>query len=118
MSAQHLLPFTILFLALSGLAQPSPEVHSDRRVTFRLKASEVKTVQIHCEGVKDTAMQKDQDGVWSLTTEPLEPDIYTYSFQVDGVRVIDPQNPLLKYNLLNTVSQVHVPGPASLPWEV
>jgi enterochelin esterase family protein len=63
-------------------------------------------------------MQKDGQGVWSLTTEPLEPDIYAYSFVVDGVRMIDPNNPLLKYNLLNTDSQVHVPGPKTLAWEL
>jgi enterochelin esterase family protein len=63
-------------------------------------------------------MLKDDRGVWSFTTEPLTPDIYAYSFQVDGLRTIDPNNPLLKYNLLNTDSQVHVPGPATLPWEI
>ena len=46
------------------------------------------------------------------------PDIYAYSFVADGVQMTDPANPLLKYNLLNTVSQVHVPGPQSLPWEI
>ncbi|MGH7973771.1 MAG: esterase, partial [Limisphaerales bacterium] len=63
-------------------------------------------------------MEKDDQGVWSLTSEALDPDIYAYSFQVDGCRVIDPNNPLLKYNLLNTDSQVHVPGPATLLWEL
>jgi enterochelin esterase-like enzyme len=37
---------------------------------------------------------------------------------VNGLRINDPANPFLKYNLLNTESQVHVPGPASLPWEI
>lgn len=112
-------------LALTGLALPalgqkivSPEVASDGRVTFRVKAPEAKQVVVHCEGVKESTMQKDDQGVWSLTSEPLEPDIYSYSFQVDGCRVIDPNNPLLKYNLLNTDSQVHVPGPATLLWEI
>lgn len=63
-------------------------------------------------------MQRSEQGVWSFTTPPLEPDIYAYWFTVDGVRTIDPGNPLLKYNLLNTISQVHVPGPKSLPWEI
>jgi enterochelin esterase family protein len=63
-------------------------------------------------------MQKGDQGIWTFTTEPLEPDIYAYSFSVDGCRMIDPNNPLLKYNLLNSDSQVHVPGPASLPWEL
>src|ERR1035441_8642036 len=95
-----------------------PYVQTDGRVTFQLKAPNAKEVQLQCEGVTEHKMQKDDQGVWSLTTEPLTPDIYAYSFQVDGLRTIDPSNPLLKYNLLNTDSQVHVPGPATLPWEI
>ena len=63
-------------------------------------------------------MQKGEDGVWSVTSEPLAPDFYGYAFVADGVHLIDPSNPLLKPNLLNTTSQVHVPGPASVPWEI
>ena len=102
-----------------ALSQPliSPEVDKERRVTFRLKAPEAKDVKVRCEGVKANAMQKDEQGVWSLTTDPLEPDIYVYSFTVDGVHAIDPANPLIKYNLLNIDSQVHVPGPKELLWE-
>jgi enterochelin esterase-like enzyme len=110
----------VLTAAVSALAQPviSPEVQSDGRVTFRLKAPNASEVLVRCEGVKETKMQKDDQGVWSLTTEPLEPDIYTYSFNVDGVRTLDLANPLMKYNLLNSDSEVHVPGTATLPWEV
>jgi len=101
-------------------AQPvvSPEVHPDRSVTFRLAAPDARGVTLRCEGVAESALQKQPDGVWSFTTEPLAPDIYSYSFVVDGVRMPDPANPLLKYNLLDTTSQVHVPGPPSLPWEI
>ena len=63
-------------------------------------------------------MEKDGSGVWSVTTDPLEPDYYGYTFQVDGVALLDPGNSLLKPNLLNVSSMVHVPGPPSLPWEV
>jgi len=63
-------------------------------------------------------MEKSEQGVWSATTGSLEPDIYAYSFSVDGLRMIDPTNSLLKYNLLNIDSQVHVPGPPTLAWEI
>src|SRR6266436_8607596 len=97
----------------------SPEVHADNRVTFRLRAPNAKVVALALEGAaKDLAMQKDEQGVWSATTEPLAPDFYGYAFVADGVHLIDPSTPLMKPNLLNTTSQVHVPGPASLPWEV
>lgn len=95
----------------------SPEVHSDNRVTFRFRAPNVKEVLFAREGVQPVPMQKDEQGVWSITIEPLEPDFYGYSFVADGVNLIDPSNPLMKPNLLNTQSVVHVPGPASLPWE-
>jgi enterochelin esterase family protein len=96
----------------------SPEVAADGRVTFRFRATNANTVQLRCEGMAATNLLKGDAGVWSFTTEPLEPDIYVYSFTVDGVQMIDPRNPFLKYNLLNTDSQVHVPGPKALPWEI
>jgi enterochelin esterase-like enzyme len=110
----------VMTMATTASAQVlvSPEVHADKRVTFRLRAPNAREVTLRCEGTKGGTMQKDERGVWSITTEPMEPDIYAYSFAVDGLKVIDPANPLLKYNLLDTVSQVHVPGPATLAWEI
>jgi enterochelin esterase family protein len=97
----------------------SPELHPDNRVTFRFHAPNAKEVSLTLEGAsKSFPMQKDDQGVWSVTTEPLAPDFYGYSFIADGVRLIDPSNSLLKPNLLSTTSQVHVPGPPSLPWEI
>ena len=37
-------------------------------------------------------MTKDTLGIWSITTGPIQPDIYPYSFNVDGVTVMDPAN--------------------------
>ena len=42
------------------------------------------------EGITD--LKKADDGVWSVTVGPLEPDIYYYNFVVDGVRTLDPGN--------------------------
>jgi enterochelin esterase family protein len=105
--------------ALPVLAQPqpiqSPDVHPDRSVTFRFRAPNAKEVSLHLEGTKNTPMQKDGEGVWTVTTEPLEPDFYGYSFSVDGVSLHDPSNPAVTPNLLSVGNKVHVPGPASLP---
>src|SRR5438094_8605386 len=76
----------------------SPEVHADRRVTFRLRAPNAKEVFVTREGAPRLAMQKDEDGVWSVTTDPLEPDFYGYSLVADGVRLLDSSNPLMKPN--------------------
>jgi enterochelin esterase-like enzyme len=73
----------------------SPEVSPDGRVTFRLRAPEASQVAVAGIGQR-LAMQKDDQGVWSATTDPLKPDIYTYSFSVDGATVSDPRNPYFK----------------------
>jgi enterochelin esterase-like enzyme len=96
----------------------SPEVLSDNRVTFRFHAPNAKEVSLSLEGFDALPMQKDAQGVWSVTTAPIEPDFYPYSFVADGVSLLDPSNFFTQPNLLDTQSSVHVPGPASLPWEV
>jgi enterochelin esterase-like enzyme len=96
----------------------SPEVHADGSVTFRFRAPNAKDVKVDLEGAEAVALQRDDQGIWSGTTGPLRPDYYGYAFVADGVHLIDPSNPLLKPNLLETENAVHVPGPASLPWEL
>src|SRR5262245_61101994 len=96
----------------------SPEVHTDNRVVFRLRAPNAKEVTILIEGSSQPlAMQKDEQGVWSVTSDPLAPDFYGYSFQVDGVGMLDPANYRIKPNFLYRGNEVHIPGPASLRWE-
>ena len=63
-------------------------------------------------------MQKGQNGLWTVTTEPLEPDLYGYSFVVDGTAILDPENVEIKPNLLHIQSVVRVPGSPPLPWEM
>jgi enterochelin esterase-like enzyme len=118
MKSFHLL--ATLALATPAFSQngPSPEVLSDGRITFRLKAPEAREVRVQCESLPAADMTKDDKGVWSFTTPALDPDYYGYSFIVDGVRALDLGNPSMKYNLLGSESQAHVPGPSSLPWEV
>jgi enterochelin esterase family protein len=118
----------ILFLASMAATAPaqtpapppliSPEVHADKSVTFRFRAPNDKEVAVSLEGVpKPFSMQKDDQGVWSVTTEPLAPDYYGYTIIADGVGMFDPSNHALKPNFLGRSSVVHVPGPPSLSWE-
>lgn len=129
--------FTLLFLGISltiysdaqtttqtrAFSPPSvklvsPEVHADRTVTFRFRSPHAKKVLLVLAGAKPAAMKKGHDGVWTITTAPLAPEFYGYLFQADGVDLIDPSNSALKPNLLSVQSELHVPGPASLPWEL
>ena len=126
-----LVSFALVSTALAQDAKPAapppqmpppalitPEVHSDNSVTFRFRAPNAQEVKLTREGAEALAMQKDDAGVWTVNTAPLPPDYYGYSIVVDGQRLIDPYNSLLKPNLLSTESMVHVQGPPSLPWEL
>lgn len=106
--------------ALPAVPEPlvSPEVHADGSVTFRALAPGSLEVFVQLEGEEPVIMQKDDLGVWSLTTSPLAPDYYGYIFQDTGAPVIDPSNSLILPNLLQTENMVHVPGPSTLPWEI
>ena len=61
---------------------------------------------------KPHPLTKGDNGVWSVTIGPLAPDIYTYTFNVDGVTALDPRNANTKYGYgsFGAVSVVQVPG--------
>ncbi|MBN2315712.1 MAG: hypothetical protein JXM79_17420 [Sedimentisphaerales bacterium] len=86
----------------------SPEVHSDRRVTFRLQAPKAKIVAVNLQGTH--AMTKNNEGLWSVTIGPLEPEIYDYDFVVDDLRIVDPANAWLKVWLRTSRNVLEVPG--------
>ena len=95
----------------AGAAQQrviSPEVHPDRTITFRLRAPQANQVALQFGGSKP--MTKDAAGIWSVTAGPVEPELYTYNFVVDGVRILDPGNPNLKDGRTIDASVVEVPG--------
>jgi enterochelin esterase-like enzyme len=91
----------------------SPEVGSDRRITFRYMAPSAREITVSGElGGRTYAMTKDSNGLWSVTTDPLPSDIYTYTFNIDGVTALDPTNANTKYgySIFGAASVVQVPG--------
>jgi enterochelin esterase-like enzyme len=88
------------------------EVRPDRTILFRIaapKASEVSLV--FSEGdPKPRPMTKDAGGVWSLTVGPMEPEIYLYWFNVDGVKTLDISNPAVKISSVVDGSLLEIPG--------
>lgn len=92
----------------------SPEVHADRRVTFRVAAPNAQEVTFkgdwHADPLK---MEKGSGGVWSVTLGPLAPSTYIYQFNVDGVAIADPVNPQIKLRMRTSGSLVDVPAEAS-----
>ena len=99
----------------------SPEIHGNNTVTFRFKAPKAVRVQLtgdflpvqknakfEAPGIVD--LKEGQEGVWEYTTpEPLKPELYSYSFIVDGLRVNDPANVYLIRDV-STLTNVFIIG--------
>jgi enterochelin esterase family protein len=104
----------------------SPEVHADRRVTFRIRAPQATTVTLTGDWLATLAastggvlpMTKGADGIWTVTSEPLEPTVHLYFFNVDGMTIADPINPRIKLRVRTSASLVEVPGTPVPPWQV
>ena len=89
----------------------SPEVQADRRVTFRLQAAKVNEVLVNGQWPNGrAAMTKASNDVWSVTVGPIEPGVWEYSFQVDGLTMIDPLNPAIKPMREPRTSILHLPS--------
>ncbi|MEO5959441.1 MAG: alpha/beta hydrolase-fold protein [Opitutaceae bacterium] len=88
-----------------------PEVHADRRVTFRIAAPKATEVSLICDWQAGAQkLEKGADGVWSLTVGPLAPSSYIYSFNVDGTAMADPINPRIKLRARTSGSFFEVPA--------
>jgi enterochelin esterase-like enzyme len=111
----------LALLSASALAQtfPSHEVQADGSITFHYKDSSASTVSVSIEGTdKPFALTKDDTGTWSVTTPSFTPEIYGYSFKVDGVQLPDPKNIDVRRNYLNLTSNLLIPATPSAPWEL
>ena len=98
-----------------------PEIHADNTVTFSIKAPDAKSVILNGAwpgGTSKTAvpMTRDDQGTWTVTVGPIKPDLWTYSFKVDGVSTLDPSN--MHYFPEGNLSALLVPGPGSYNYEL
>ncbi len=102
----------------------SPEI-GKTEVTFRLLAPSADSVQITggflptvkietSFGKMDvpgkTNLTKDEAGLWSITLPLPAPELYTYSFIVDGVSINDPNNIFLQRDGTRYLSVLLIPG--------
>ena len=92
----------------------SPEVSTDRRITFRINAPQAQAVRVSGGDIpglgQNGVMTKGENGVWTFTSQPVPAGAYRYNINVDGVSVIDPRNPLTSVSNNNVWSLALVPG--------
>ncbi|GAB3954261.1 esterase family protein [Spirosoma harenae] len=92
----------------------SPKVLDDKKVLLQIyapKASEVTVGGDFLSNPKPLSLTKNDQGVWSVLIGPLKPDFYSYTLMVDGVRTMDPKNPVIKQGISSLENMMAVPGP-------
>lgn len=85
-----------------------PRIDSQSRAIFRVKAPDAKKVQLDLRGVYD--MVKGKNGVWTVTTKPLDPGFHYYYLIIDGYRVADPASDSF-YGVGKMSSGIEIPAP-------
>ena len=93
----------------------SPEI-KDGQVTFRLAADYATVVTLAGNWIQGTLPMTKENGVWSVTIDLPEPEIYTYNFVVDGVSVNDPQNYMVQRDGTRYLNMLMVPGERTAPY--
>ena len=98
----------------------SPQVNADRTITFRVYAPAAHAVSVGGDMIQDQPrrpLTRDSAGVWSVTLGPFAPDLYDYTFDIDGLVVPDPANPSLTLGPRTPQSLIEVPGDSAEPWD-
>ena len=107
-------------VALSSLAQQqlgqrprvkSPVINPDGSVTFNFYDPSARRVSISGDFEeirnKRLEMTKQENGIWTVTTAPLNPELYSYSLTVDGQRFVDPANSYVNRDI-STLSNIFI----------
>ena len=66
-----------------------PKVDSAGRAQIRVKAPDATKVRLNFWSGPKVDMQKESDGFWTFTTEPLVPGLHYYTVSIDGADVSD-----------------------------
>lgn len=100
--------------------QPPPQYKStefkeDGKVAFRVYAPKAESVRLSSSDIQfgspaDGELKKGDNGVWEVTVGPLPAGAYRYTFNVDGVNVLDTQNTSTSEANTTIFSLLSVPG--------
>lgn len=138
MTKHFISTIVFLFMALTANAQEtigvntgditSPEIRNDNSVVFRLLAPQAKEVFVEgdflpkrkvdtpygeMEQTGRAAMTRDDKGVWTYVSSPMNPEMHTYCFYMDGMRINDPSNVYMLRDIATYTNYFLIDGPLS-----
>jgi len=89
----------------------SPVVNADGTVTFNFYDPSAQRVTVNGDFEeirnKRLEMTKQENGVWTVTTGILNPELYSYSLNVDSQRFVDPANSYVNRDI-STLSNIFI----------
>jgi enterochelin esterase family protein len=93
-------------------ATVSPVINNNNSVTIRLYAPNAECVKLVSDCLtEDKVMTRRHDGVWEYTTVPLDSELYSYWFNVDGMdHVNDPMNSYVMRDVGSQMNYFIIPG--------
>ena len=100
-----------------------PVVNQDRTVTFRYYAPGADTVKVSGDflssGQRPALMKNNGNGLWEYTTvNPVGPEIYAYSYIVDGQKVLDPLNMFVWRNISDLYNIFIIDGQRTANYQI
>lgn len=108
--------FACVFVA-SSFHLTAQDVHPDGTVTFTLSAPNAREVSVSGDFGKAAPMTKNDAGVWTVTIGPLDPDIHSYGFIVDGKQITDPLSNRFKPQRVGTSNVFEIRGDKPAVWD-
>jgi len=100
----------------------SPEITTDNKITFRVFAPEAKKVTVSGNWMagwgSQVELMRNDTGMYQLTIDPLPSEMYTYSYSVDGVKTVDPNNVMVVRDGTRNESMFMVPGEKAILYGV
>lgn len=90
----------------------SPVVNPDKSVTFTLHAPDADDVLLKgtCINRKNGVAMRRNGGEWTFTTRPLPSELYTYFFEVDDEKLLDPGNPDVVRDIADSLNYFVIEG--------
>ena len=111
--------FLLLALTVSTLGMMAqPRTNNDGTVTFQYKNDSAKKVMVDVQFAGRKDMTRGADGTWTVTLGPVAPDMYPYCYIVDGVSIMDPENPQYFPNEGFKNSLLEIPSKDGLPHDI
>ncbi len=96
-------------LSQTVVGSPNPVIGDDHSLTFTYVNNDAKSVKIENSFGKDWPMTS-QDSAWTCTTDTLPSEMYTYRFDVDGEKILDPRNENVVCDIDDTLNYVIIGG--------